>query len=111
MVIDQSEYIEDRPVPGPFPAFPMTKREKPWERGCLYTTSVFENLRYQIHSFCYISKAKQDIRALFIYLYIYICYAWRHCYSVLKNTYDLITIYAYYNIYVCKTDRKWQIFI
>jgi hypothetical protein len=23
----------DRPVPGPFPAFPMTKREKPWERG------------------------------------------------------------------------------
>jgi hypothetical protein len=35
LVIDQSEYIEDRPVPGPFPAFPMTKREKPWERGCL----------------------------------------------------------------------------
>jgi hypothetical protein len=34
LVIDQSEYIEDRPVPGPFPAFPMTKREKPWERGC-----------------------------------------------------------------------------
>jgi hypothetical protein len=33
LVIDQSEYIEDRPVPGPFPAFPMTKREKPWERG------------------------------------------------------------------------------
>jgi hypothetical protein len=28
-VIDQSEYIEDRPVPGPFPAFPMTKRESP----------------------------------------------------------------------------------
>jgi hypothetical protein len=36
LVIDQSEYIEDRPVPGPFPAFPMTKREKPWERGCSY---------------------------------------------------------------------------
>jgi hypothetical protein len=35
LVIDQSEYIEDRPVPGPFPAFPMTKREKPWERGCV----------------------------------------------------------------------------
>jgi hypothetical protein len=34
LVIDQSEYIEDRPVPGPFPDFPMTKREKPWERGC-----------------------------------------------------------------------------
>ena len=34
LVIDQSEYIEDRPVPGPFTAFPMTKREKPWERGC-----------------------------------------------------------------------------
>ena len=33
LVIDQSEYIEDRPVPGPFPAFPMTKMEKPWERG------------------------------------------------------------------------------
>ena len=33
LVIDQSEYIEDRPVPGPFPAFPMTKREKSWERG------------------------------------------------------------------------------
>jgi hypothetical protein len=33
LVIDQSEYIEDRPVPGPFPDFPMTKREKPWERG------------------------------------------------------------------------------
>jgi hypothetical protein len=29
LVIDQSEYIEDRPVPGPFPAFPMTKRESP----------------------------------------------------------------------------------
>jgi hypothetical protein len=35
LVIDQSECIEDRPVPGPFPAFPMTKREKPWERGWL----------------------------------------------------------------------------
>ena len=35
LVIDQSEYIEDRPVPGPFPDFPMTKREKPWERGCI----------------------------------------------------------------------------
>jgi hypothetical protein len=23
----------DQPIPGPFPAFPMTKREKPWERG------------------------------------------------------------------------------
>jgi hypothetical protein len=34
LVIDQSECIEDRPVPGPFPDFPMTKREKPWERGC-----------------------------------------------------------------------------
>jgi hypothetical protein len=34
LVIDQSEYIEDRPLPGPFPAFPVTKREKPWERGC-----------------------------------------------------------------------------
>jgi hypothetical protein len=34
LVIDQSEYIEDRPVPEPFPAFPMTKREKLWERGC-----------------------------------------------------------------------------
>jgi hypothetical protein len=34
LVIDQSEYIEDRPVPGPFPAFPVTKREKSWERGC-----------------------------------------------------------------------------
>ena len=34
LVIDQSECIEDRPVPGPFPEFPMTKREKPWERGC-----------------------------------------------------------------------------
>jgi hypothetical protein len=34
LVIDQSEYIEDRPVPGPFPAFPMTKMEKPWEPGC-----------------------------------------------------------------------------
>jgi hypothetical protein len=33
LVIDQSECIEDRPVPGPFPDFPMTKREKPWERG------------------------------------------------------------------------------
>ena len=33
LVIDQSEYIADRPVPGPFPAFPMTKGEKPWERG------------------------------------------------------------------------------
>ena len=29
LVIDQSEYIEDRPVPGPFPDFPMTKRESP----------------------------------------------------------------------------------
>ena len=38
LVIDQSEYIEDRPVPGPFPAFPMTKREKPWERGCSLAT-------------------------------------------------------------------------
>jgi hypothetical protein len=37
LVIDQSEYIEDRPVPGPFPAFPMTKREKPWERGWIPT--------------------------------------------------------------------------
>jgi hypothetical protein len=33
LVIDQSELREDRPVPWPFPAFPMTKREKPWERG------------------------------------------------------------------------------
>ena len=39
LVIDRSEYIEDRPVPGPFPAFPMTKREKPWERGCKLTTN------------------------------------------------------------------------
>jgi hypothetical protein len=37
LVIDQSEYIEDRPVPGPFPDFPMTKREKPWERGCKWS--------------------------------------------------------------------------
>ena len=36
LVIDQSEYIQDRPVPGPFPAFPMTKREKPWERGWFF---------------------------------------------------------------------------
>ena len=38
LVIDQSEYIEDRPVSGPFPAFPMTKKEKPWERGCIAKT-------------------------------------------------------------------------
>ena len=42
LVIDQSEYIDDRPVPGPFPAFPMTKREKPWERGC-YEQLTFED--------------------------------------------------------------------
>jgi hypothetical protein len=27
-------HVTARPVPGPFPDFPMTKREKPWERGC-----------------------------------------------------------------------------
>ena len=35
LVIDQSEYIEDRPVPGPFPDFPMTnlvpRACDPWE--------------------------------------------------------------------------------
>jgi hypothetical protein len=41
LVIDQSEYIEDRPVPGPFPAFPMTKREKAWERGWKLTSLSF----------------------------------------------------------------------
>ena len=30
----QSEARTDQPIPGPFPTFPMTKREKPWERGC-----------------------------------------------------------------------------
>jgi hypothetical protein len=48
LVIDQSEYIEDRPVPGPFPAFPMTKREKPWERGCQsdskYWVKLYSNI-------------------------------------------------------------------
>jgi hypothetical protein len=42
LVIDQSEYIEDRPVPGPFPDFPMTKREKPWERGWYYSKFIFK---------------------------------------------------------------------
>jgi hypothetical protein len=41
LVIGQSEYIEDRPVPGPFPAFPMTKREKPWERGCFVLSGEY----------------------------------------------------------------------
>jgi hypothetical protein len=43
LVIDQSEYIEDRPVPGPFPDFPMTKREKPWERGWLPMEQLLTN--------------------------------------------------------------------
>jgi hypothetical protein len=39
LVIDQSEYIEDRPVPGPFPAFPMTKRESPGNEVALKCNS------------------------------------------------------------------------
>ena len=44
----------------------------------LYTTSVFENLRYQIHSLCHIFKAKRVCRALFIYL-------WRLCLATLLS--------------------------
>jgi hypothetical protein len=44
LVIDQSEYIEDRPVPGPFPAFQMTKREKPWERGWVFWTAFIMDI-------------------------------------------------------------------
>ena len=60
LVIDQSEYIEDRPVPGPFPDFPMTKREKPWERGWISLNSMFSfvlsifllrNVRNVVHEF------------------------------------------------------------
>jgi hypothetical protein len=45
LVIDQSECIEDRPVPGPFPDFPMTKREKPWERGWIQLVTNNKNAR------------------------------------------------------------------
>ena len=40
----------DRPVPGPCPAFPMTKRENPWERGwgCMYYkySGLIKKLKY-----------------------------------------------------------------
>ena len=64
LVIDQSEYIEDRPVPGPFPAFPMTKREKPWERGCENTiTAIFCRL------VCFISPClANNIQLLHFYI-------------------------------------------
>jgi hypothetical protein len=31
-------------VPGPFPAFPMTKREKPWERGWIGSKPMIKNI-------------------------------------------------------------------
>ena len=52
LVIDQSEYIEDRPVPGPFPDFPMTKREKPWERGWLIISLLVKALNNGIIHVC-----------------------------------------------------------
>jgi hypothetical protein len=54
LVIDQSEYIEDRPVPGPFPAFPMTKREKPWKQGWY---NDIDKLRMMIGHKAFVIKA------------------------------------------------------
>jgi hypothetical protein len=61
LVIDQSECIEDRPVPGPFPDFPMTKREKPWERGCLINYLMFENAFLTVYN----SKTISEIKKLY----------------------------------------------
>ena len=42
LVIDQSEYIEDRPVPGPFPAFQWQKGKSPGnEVGQNYVLKYF----------------------------------------------------------------------
>jgi hypothetical protein len=70
LVIDQSEYIEDRPVPGPFPAFQMTKREKPWERGCIkhsFKNSSVKATIKQLRSNACINSLSDFFEFLFFY--------------------------------------------